>query len=170
MSKQAANLGTARLDEVGRCNLYLQATYSGTDVDERMVVARRMDIRREMLFHADGRTAAADVARQGQQLLHRDKVTLLVTGNLGCHFKVYLVLAGDDTHKVTRLVAVQHQCLEYLFDVLAQAGCHMDAAQVVLVYFIRNQFVCYLVFVQQPCCIGLCYLLFCQAHRLSQAV
>ena len=119
-----------------------------------------MDIRGERLLHPDGRTAATDVARQGQQFLYGDEVALLVARHLGSQLQVYFVFAGDDADEMARLVAVQDEGLEHTIYILAQAGGYVYRAQVAFVHLVGDQFVGYLGLVQQPGCIGLIDLLF----------
>ena len=65
------------------------------------------------------------------------------------------MLAGNHTDKISALIAVQHQGLEYTFDVFSQRCRHMHGTQVVLVHFVRNQFVRHFCLIQQACHIGL---------------
>ena len=119
-----------------------------------------MDVSRKFLLHADRRTTTSDVSGERKQVLHRDEVAFLVARHLGCHFQVDFMLARDDAHKVPRLFAMQHQCLEYLLNVLAQAFCHMRSAQVVLIHFVRDELVFHLRLVEQACHIGFVYFFF----------
>ena len=74
-----------------------------------------------MFLHADGGTTATDIAGERKEFLHRYQIALLVARYLGCHLQVHFMLAWDDAHEVSRLLAMKHQGLEYLLNVLAQA-------------------------------------------------
>ena len=154
MLKESADLCAHRLNQILRIEFELQAALSGADVDGGEQQAGVVNISGKRLLHADGGTAAADISRQGQQFLHRDKVALLVAGDFGGKFQVYFVLAGNDADEVAGLVAVEYQGFEYLVDVLAQAGGNVDGTEVVLIYFVRDEFVRYLGFIKKPC--GIC--------------
>ena len=59
------------------------------------------------------------------------------------------MLTGYDTDKISRFIAMKHQSLEDLFYVLAQTGRHVNGAEVILVYLVWNELVCYLGFVKR---------------------
>ena len=119
-----------------------------------------MNIRREKFLHADGRTPSADIAGERKEVFHRDKVALLVARHLGGHLQIHFVLAGDDAYEIARLLAMKHQGLEHLVDVLAQAFGHMRGAEVVFIHLVWDEFVFHLCFVQQAGGIGLVYFFF----------
>ena len=119
-----------------------------------------VDIGREMLFHADGRAAATDVAGEGEEFFDRDHFTTFVAGDFGGLFQIDLVGAGNDTDEVAAFVAVEDKRLEYLRDILASLVGNVCRAQIVFIYFIRNQLVSHFGFVQQAC-----YVCFVNFHR-----
>ena len=100
-----------------------------------------MYIGREMLFHANGGTSAPDVTGQWKEFLHGDEVAFLVAGDFGGHFEVYFMFTGNDADKVAGFITVENQGFEYLVYVLAQAGSYVDGAKVVLIDFVRDEFV-----------------------------
>ena len=109
-----------------------------------------MDVGRKGLFHADRRTAPADVARHGQQLLHRNQIDLLVARDLRRGFQIDLVVARHDADEITRAVAFQHEGLEDAGDILAQLFGDVRRGEVLFVPPVRNQFVCDPRAVEQP--------------------
>ena len=113
-----------------------------------------MDEGGEGLLHADWRASAADVARQGQQLLHRDEVAALIAGDFGGLLEVHLFVAWDDADEVARFVAFQHQGLEHLVDVLAQLVGDVLRAQVVPIDFVGDELIRNLLLVKKPARIG----------------
>lgn len=155
-------------DQVRRCDLQLQAAHPGTDVDERLGFDRRMDIGREGFLHADRRTAAADVSRHGQQLLHRDQIHLLVARDPGCRLEVHFVVAGNHTDEIARAVALEHKGLEDAGDLLAQLLGDVCRRQMLLVHAVGHQFVGDLRTVEQPC--GVRFLYLRMAHIVSFVV
>ena len=70
------------------------------------------------------------------------------------------MLTGYDTDKISRFIAMKHQSLEDLFYVLAQTGRHVNGAEVILVYLVWNELVCYLGFVKQTGYVGFSYFFF----------
>ena len=95
-----------------------------------------------------------DVARQGQQLLHRDEVAALVARSLGGLLQVELVVTRDDANEISDLVAFQHQGLEHLVDVLAQLVGDVLRPEVVLVHLVRNQLIRNLLLVKDAAGVG----------------
>ena len=72
-----------------------------------------MDICREKLLHAYGRTAAAYIACDGDKILHRYHFGLFISGNSGSFFQIDFIINGNNTYKITGLITVQHEGLEY---------------------------------------------------------
>ena len=130
-----------------------------------------MDVGGKMTFHADGRAAAADVARRREQLLQGEKLALLVARRAGGHLQVDLVLAGDDADEMPRPVAAQNDGLEHLLDVFAQARRHVHGAEVALVDGVGNQFVGNARSVEQAGSVGLVGLVAhgCMVYRIITA-
>lgn len=50
-------------------------------------------------------------------------------------------ITGNDTNKITVIIAFQYECFENLFYWLIQNSRHMRSAQIVLIKLIRNKFV-----------------------------
>ena len=94
--KKLTNFRSRLPNQILRVELQLEAALPRTDIDVGKLETRLVDIRGERLLHPDGRTAATDVARQGQQFLHGDEVALLVARHLGGQLQVHFVFAGDD--------------------------------------------------------------------------
>ena len=63
--------GIDKPDEVLRSDLYLKVPHSGADINVLVVNGCAVEICREAFLHTYRGTAAADVARYGQQSLHR---------------------------------------------------------------------------------------------------
>ena len=132
----AADLGERRPDagrHVRRGDLELQTPHPRTDIDERQAGSRGVDVGRKGLFHADRRTAPADVARHGQQLLHRDQVGLLVARYACGGLEVDLVVGGHHAYEMPRAVAPQHEGLEYASDIFSQLFGHVCRRKVFFV-------------------------------------
>lgn len=118
-----------------------------------------MDERRVILLHSQRGTPTTDIACQTKDFLHGHQGTILISGDLGRQFEVDLLRTRDNTYENTRFVSAQHQCLKNQFNRFVQLGSHMDGAQIGLVHHIRNQFIFYLLAVEQPRRIRLLYFL-----------
>ena len=92
-------------DQVIRCDFELQPANSRTDVDERLFSRCLVDVGRETLFHADGRTSAPNVSCHGQQLFHWYQIRFFVTRDAGCSLEVDLVIARNDADEIACAIA-----------------------------------------------------------------
>ena len=104
--EKAANCRFGLIDKVLGGQFQLQSSHSGTDEDVREIHAGFVDVCREWLLHADGRTTSADVSRQWKELFHRNQIAFLVARNLGCQFQVHFMFSRDDANKIARFVAM----------------------------------------------------------------
>ena len=125
-----------------------------------------MEPRRKGLFHPHGRAAAPDIARHGQQLLHRDQVDLLVARDTGRGLQIDLVVSGHDTDEIARPVALEYQRLKNTLDRLPELCGHMRGREVRFIHLIRYEFVCDLRAVEQPRGICLFHLCVCHAAKV----
>lgn len=152
------NVGNGASHEVNqglRLDFQLQPTHACTDVDVAEFAASAVEERRERLFHANGRAAAANVAGGGKQLLHGNEVALLVARSFGCLFEVDFGISGNNAYEMPGAVAVEHKSLEYLSDILIELFGDVVGGEVVLVDNVWHQFVFDFSPVEQTCCISL---------------
>ena len=96
----------------------------------------------ERLFHAHGRTSSADVAGDGQKVLHVYEVGFLVAGGFCGFFEVYLAVAGNDAYEMATPLALEHEGLDVV-------GCEIDRVDSVWDKFKR-----YSGGLQQSGCVG----------------
>ena len=92
-------------DQVIRCDFELQPANSRTDVDERLFSRCLVDVGRETLFHADGRTSAPNVSPSRAATLSLVSDPLFVTRDAGCSLEVDLVIARNDADEIARAIA-----------------------------------------------------------------
>ena len=142
------------MDGILGIDLELEPADAGAHIDDVEQLAGLMDEGGEGLFHADGRAAAADVACERQQFLHRDEVAALVARDFGGLFQIDFLVAWDDTDEMSRFVPFQHQRLEHLVDVLAQLVGDMLCPEVVFIDFVRYQLILDFLLVQEPARVG----------------
>ena len=76
---QMADGGVRHTDKVLGGYLQLQPPHSSTDIDMVIGLDCDMDVGGKGFLHADRATASSHIARQRQELLHRDEVSLLIT-------------------------------------------------------------------------------------------
>ena len=148
------------MNQVLGIDFKLESTDAGTDVDDVKQLAGLVDEGGEGLLHADGRATATDIAREGQQLLHRDEVAVLVASDFGGLFQIDFLVPRDDAHEVSSFVAFQHQRLEYLIDVLTELVGDMLCAKVVFIHLVRDQLILDLFLVEQSAGVGFVDFLF----------
>ena len=103
-----------------------------------------------MLLHSYRRAPAADISRSRKQLLQRQRRTFFVSAYLGCFFQIHFSVAGHYANDVPAFVAMKYDCLKDLFYVFTQRLSHMNGTQIVLVYFVGNLLIFYVVVVQKP--------------------
>ena len=154
LSAQIGHGHLRRLDQVLWIDFELQSPHAGTHVDDVEQLAGLMDEGGEWLLHADGRTTATDVAREGQQFLHRDEVAALVACDFGGLFEVHLLVAWDDTDEMACFIAFQDQGFEHLVDVFAQLVGDMLRPKVVFIHLVGNQLILDFLLVKQPAGVG----------------
>ena len=108
------------------------------------------------LFHADGGAAPADVAGEGQKLLHVDHGAVLIAADAGRHLQVHFRGTGHYAYEQTVFVSPQDQGLEHTVQVFSQLLRHVGGLQMLLVHLIGDQGVGDSGGVQQPG--GICFL------------
>ena len=154
-------------NQVLRSDFQLESTYSCAHIDVRKIQTGAMNISRKKFLHPDGRASATDIPCERKQILDRYKVALLVAAHFGSQLEVHLVLAGNDADEMSGFVTMQDQCLEHTIDILAQRGCHVGGAEVVLVHLVGNQFVSHLGLVQKAGGVGFVYFVFHTNNNLA---
>ena len=108
----------------------LAATHAGGDADALKVLCVLLEEGREGFLHADGAAAAAQVAREGQQLLLRQHGDGLVARGAGDGLQVQLLLHRDDADQVFRPVAGEDEGLVDHFGGQVHLGGHEGAVVV----------------------------------------
>ena len=158
LDSEVGSACTHIVDEVTWVDFQLKPALASAHIDIVIVCAATVEIGGEGLFHAHWRAAAPYVSCSGQQLFHVDEVAFLVARHLGCFFQVNFFEPGYYTHKVPRLVALQHQRLEHAASLLAQDVDDVLCTQLVFIYRVGYQLIFHMSTVQQTCSIGFRYL------------
>jgi hypothetical protein len=108
-----------------------------------MIKGGGIDVRGEFLFHTDGRAAASDIARQGEQVLDVHHFDLFVACQCGGLFEIDLAVNGQAKNQGTRSVSRGDQRFEGTLKREADLLGDMHARKVIFVDlvgfgFIRN--------------------------------
>ena len=97
-SRNHADRGAGRLDEVGGSDFQLQAAFARTHVDVGELHRGFVNENRKILLEAERAATAADVAGQRRQVLERDSVNFLVAAHLGGPLQVHFEVARYHTN------------------------------------------------------------------------
>ena len=151
-------------DDVLRLDFQLHAAHSGAHKDLREIGGGEMEKCGERFFHPDGAAATADVAREGEQLLHGDQFGLFGTGSAGGLFEIDLGIARHHADEMSggiggggvtsRIFPLEYEGFEYPLDILTKHFGHMCGGEIVFVDLISEQFVGDTGPVEEACDVG----------------
>ena len=142
-------------------SLQLQSSFSGTHVYEGEMLCLLADIGGVVLLHPYGSAASTYISGEREKPFMAIISTFLLPDAFAAFLRSTSLLLSDNTDDYACLVAAQHECLVYLFDMFAEFFSHTIGSKIIRVDGIFHQLIFNLQPVENAGCI--CLL----AHNLS---
>lgn len=128
--------GSDKADEVGRCEEDLLSALARADADLFVISAGSVNVGGELLFHSDGRAAAADVSGEAGEVFHMEHDDAFVSADAGRRFQIELFFRRQAEHDRTSAVSPDDDGLEDHVRVEAESLRGVDAGEIVFIIFV----------------------------------
>jgi len=153
-SDKVADGGARDSDKILGIDFELESSDASADVHIVEVFDTGVHVSGESLLHSNGAASASDIAGEWEQLLHGDQVAFFVAGDFGGFFQIHLLGPRYHTDEVARAVALEHQGLKNLLDILSKLQRYMLCTKVLFVDLIGYEIVRDFVLIEQSGGVG----------------